>query len=534
MNNLKNISTLKFWCQKVLPIVYDDSLSYYELLCKVVHKLNEVIDNENALNDELKNFLSKFSYELYKTISTIIDELLQEGAFQNIVRAYSQTSVNDEFYRYWVADMARGYIEHYSEFVYGGQHAAFRPSVVQIGGKWQINCSTFGVLLSCGISFDNSKYGGGQNTRNELGLNDDAFIEWFSSPKPGTTGEQDEDWNYTYNIAERMYKEGKTFYPEKDLSNVQTGDLLFLALEPDPGVVDPFMGITHCAIFAYKANDNIYAVWEVGSAGPVEAKYPISYANEKLVLCGRFPYKQSQIFDNNNLITNGQTEYTSTSAILRACTPIKGVFKANKQYTLVAKIIYDYPLPDVYPGIDDNNDTRLASDYSATKRPDDDVYTVPFSPVEDSDFIYLKTIVKQTGLPQNAKCEWCAVYEGLALYRKDIPKQFTRNISVSNKTGFSTTLSPYYDYNKVTLFAQITGNFTAGNNNVATLQNVRVTTLIQPLTCIMVLTDTGATDCTGFIDNRGDTSDIHVIIPEGQIPESVFVQITLPTTYSEM
>lgn len=43
------INKLSFWCQKVLPLVYDDSLSYYELLCKVVAKLNEVIANNNTL-----------------------------------------------------------------------------------------------------------------------------------------------------------------------------------------------------------------------------------------------------------------------------------------------------------------------------------------------------------------------------------------------------------------------------------------------------------------------------------------------------
>ena len=32
-----------FWCQKVLPLVYDNSLSYYEVLCKVVEYLNRVI-----------------------------------------------------------------------------------------------------------------------------------------------------------------------------------------------------------------------------------------------------------------------------------------------------------------------------------------------------------------------------------------------------------------------------------------------------------------------------------------------------------
>lgn len=36
--------------QKVLPAVYDDSLSYYELLAKIQEKLNESIANINNLN----------------------------------------------------------------------------------------------------------------------------------------------------------------------------------------------------------------------------------------------------------------------------------------------------------------------------------------------------------------------------------------------------------------------------------------------------------------------------------------------------
>ena len=47
--------TLKYLCmynvQKVLPAVYYDSLSYYELLAKIQDKLNEVIVSENYLNE---------------------------------------------------------------------------------------------------------------------------------------------------------------------------------------------------------------------------------------------------------------------------------------------------------------------------------------------------------------------------------------------------------------------------------------------------------------------------------------------------
>lgn len=38
------IPYMKYWCYKVLPLAYDDSLSYYEVLCKCIGKLNEVIE----------------------------------------------------------------------------------------------------------------------------------------------------------------------------------------------------------------------------------------------------------------------------------------------------------------------------------------------------------------------------------------------------------------------------------------------------------------------------------------------------------
>lgn len=44
----KDLNHFKFWCQKVLPLVYDDSLSYYEVLCKVVDYINKIIDDENG------------------------------------------------------------------------------------------------------------------------------------------------------------------------------------------------------------------------------------------------------------------------------------------------------------------------------------------------------------------------------------------------------------------------------------------------------------------------------------------------------
>ncbi len=44
-------------CQKVLPTIYDDSLSYYEVLNKISKKLNECIENFNEQGEVLEKFM---------------------------------------------------------------------------------------------------------------------------------------------------------------------------------------------------------------------------------------------------------------------------------------------------------------------------------------------------------------------------------------------------------------------------------------------------------------------------------------------
>lgn len=61
------IIPLRFWCQKVIPLVYDNSLSYYEVLCKVVDTLNQLIAVVNPLGEGIEKTiqqeLNKFKVE---------------------------------------------------------------------------------------------------------------------------------------------------------------------------------------------------------------------------------------------------------------------------------------------------------------------------------------------------------------------------------------------------------------------------------------------------------------------------------------
>lgn len=75
------IRRLHFYCQKVLPLVYDESLSYYEVLCKVKHKLNELIDSQNLQDEEIKA-IEKELAEVQNWIdnfdTTVIKELIED------------------------------------------------------------------------------------------------------------------------------------------------------------------------------------------------------------------------------------------------------------------------------------------------------------------------------------------------------------------------------------------------------------------------------------------------------------------------
>lgn len=76
-NNEYGITTIRpfhFWSQHVLPLVYDDSLSYLEVLEKVKIKLNEVIDNINSWSDVIKNYTDQQVELLRNELKVYIDQ----------------------------------------------------------------------------------------------------------------------------------------------------------------------------------------------------------------------------------------------------------------------------------------------------------------------------------------------------------------------------------------------------------------------------------------------------------------------------
>ena len=79
------IGKIKNYCYRILPLVYDQTLSYYETLCKVVDKINEVIDFvDNSLRTEIQSIVSRLvidtAYDAEtETLTIVLDTNTDEG-----------------------------------------------------------------------------------------------------------------------------------------------------------------------------------------------------------------------------------------------------------------------------------------------------------------------------------------------------------------------------------------------------------------------------------------------------------------------
>lgn len=81
------LKVFRFWCQKVLPLVYDDSLSYYEVLCKVIDYLNNMIKNVNEISDDVEQLQNEM-----KIVQDWIDNYDTSFA-ESIIREYLATMI---------------------------------------------------------------------------------------------------------------------------------------------------------------------------------------------------------------------------------------------------------------------------------------------------------------------------------------------------------------------------------------------------------------------------------------------------------
>lgn len=102
LGDYKDLQPFRFWCQKVLPAVYDDSLSYYELLCKTIDYLNKTMEDVGTLEGDVTNLHKAYeqlqyyvnnyfnTLDVQEEINNKLDQMANNGTLNILLQMHAR------------------------------------------------------------------------------------------------------------------------------------------------------------------------------------------------------------------------------------------------------------------------------------------------------------------------------------------------------------------------------------------------------------------------------------------------------------
>lgn len=110
MKDYKQLTPFKFQILQSFPFIAEDfdSLTNYELLCKVVEYLNDVINNEKNVEDnvtalynsfvELQDYVDNYfdNLDVQDEINNKLEDMAEDGSLYTIISSYTQPIVNEQ------------------------------------------------------------------------------------------------------------------------------------------------------------------------------------------------------------------------------------------------------------------------------------------------------------------------------------------------------------------------------------------------------------------------------------------------------
>lgn len=294
-----------FWCQKVLPLVYDDSLSYYEVLCKLVHYLNQLMENMklmgediealqkqvNELEEYVKNYFATADFQ--NLVKNALDEMAESGtleellvslidknvpisangriinaiwettktyldrtdlAYMHLVHRKNVPDPDNPGHEKQVVDWEREaeepeYGENAMNYNYGPYYGVADEKLdgSQFTG-WAINCSGFAQLVLLGVPFRGSMYNTENGKHNKIGMAGYEYNMWNDK----ITADNYDLYYRARDMARRMRALGCGFYANPNYSNIAPGDVIFFGGQGDADMDETPTGISHVAIVLAK------------------------------------------------------------------------------------------------------------------------------------------------------------------------------------------------------------------------------------------------------------------------------------------
>ena len=344
-NDVSYLRPFRVWCQKVLPLVYDDSLSYYELLCKVVDYLNKTMEEVNQLGVDVSNLFNAFqelqgyvnnyfdSLDVQEEINNKLDQMVEDGTLAMIIgdkflfkHDSSPVSTNNAGAVSEMFECANTYLKSGSLY-YGNFYTAYDYKNNPVNGvnenrQYQIDCSSFVELVLRGCDFDASRY----NTQNEFNFPNRSYSYSYYNELSGNNGETADYpiYRYTYQQAVMAKQSGYSVSPNYDWSNIFPGDVVWLTEDTSTPITDENpLGVDHCMIYfgrhisgdlmffeAGGLNSNMVSVLKTNGVVKVSRR-TLSFMLDRTKVVARFPLGVANASTDNVLPYIGEVTGTS-------------------------------------------------------------------------------------------------------------------------------------------------------------------------------------------------------------------------------
>lgn len=299
MDTVNMLNTMRFYCQPILPLVYDESMSYYETLCKVVGQLNTTGETVNKLNEGLTNEIADRQAadaaldERLKTIESTnakIHFLAFAGTPSHKAKPVLAMPTRDEL-RQWVTD--RGMIVTILETADEGRNIVYAASCAYNAPNWEnASFDGFNIIVPISTTYDSE---GDYAVRQKIAK--------ITIP-PASAASLDEGWglqiieiNTPYTSAEGIVNFTATADGETVTANITPADFIRMF---------DAASVTSKLCVGVNARLN-YNALELGSS--VATVYDNSTAKREVRItfmpdphAGRRDYVPSEIFDIVNIV----------------------------------------------------------------------------------------------------------------------------------------------------------------------------------------------------------------------------------------
>lgn len=304
MDTVNMLNTMRFYCQPILPLVYDESMSYYETLCKVVGQLNTTGETVNKLNEGLTNEIADRQAadaaldERLKTIESTnakIHFLAFAGTPPHKAKPVIAMPTRDEL-RQWVTD--RGMIVTLLETTDEGRNIVYAASCAYNAPNWEnASFDGFNIIVPISTTYDSE---GDYAVRQKIAK--------ITIP-PASAASLDEEWglqiieiNTPHTSAEGMVNFTATVVGETVTASITPAEFIKL-FDAASATAKLCVGVN--ARLNYNALELSSSVATVYDNSSAKREVRITFVQDPHA--GRRDYVPSEIFDLVNIVGDKDT-----------------------------------------------------------------------------------------------------------------------------------------------------------------------------------------------------------------------------------